>query len=70
MLKFIKGYVSSIDGIEIYPIISFIIFFVFFLAVTYYVITAKKVYIEELSNIPFEDGEDDNMSNAINTSDK
>jgi cbb3-type cytochrome oxidase subunit 3 len=70
MLKFIKGYVSSIDGIEIYPIISFIIFFVFFLAVTYYVITAKKAYIEELSNIPFEDGEDDNMSNAINTSDK
>lgn len=70
MLKFIKGYVSSIDGIEIYPIISFIIFFVFFLAVTYFVITAKKSYIEELSNIPFEDGEDDNMSNAINSSDK
>jgi cbb3-type cytochrome oxidase subunit 3 len=70
MLKFIKGYVSSIDGIEIYPIISFIIFFVFFLAVTYFVITAKKSYIEELSNIPFEDGEDDNISNAINSSDK
>ena len=70
MLKFIKGYVSNIDGIEIYPIISFIIFFVFFLAVTYFVITAKKSYIEELSNIPLEDGEDDNVSNAINSSDK
>lgn len=70
MLKFIKGYVSSIDGIEIYPIISFLIFFVFFLAVTYFVITAKKSYIEELSNIPFEDGEGDNMSDTINPSDK
>jgi cbb3-type cytochrome oxidase subunit 3 len=70
MLKFIKGYVSSIDGIEIYPIISFIIFFVFFLAVTYYVITAKKSYIDELSNIPLEDGEENTLSDSINTSDK
>ena len=70
MLKFIKGYVSSIDGIEIYPIISFIIFFVFFLAVTYFVITAKKSYIDELSNIPLEDGEENKLSDSINTSDK
>lgn len=70
MLKFIKGYVSSIDGIEIYPIISFIIFFVFFLAVTYFVISAKKSYIEELSNIPLEDGEENNISETINQSDK
>ena len=70
MLKFIKGYVSSIDGIEIYPIISFIIFFVFFLAVMYFVISAKKSYIEELSNIPLEDGEENNISETINQSDK
>ena len=66
MLKFIKGYASNIDGIEIYPILSFIIFFLFFLAVLYYVITANKTYIEELSNLPFEDGEED----SINKSDK
>ena len=68
MLKFIKGHISNIDGIEIYPIISFIIFFVFFLLVTYYVIAAKKNYIDELSNLPFEDGE--NTSNSINNSDQ
>ena len=70
MLKFIKGYASSIDGIEIYPIISFIIFFLFFLLVTYFVITANKSYIEELSNLPFEDGEEDTVSESINSSDK
>lgn len=69
MLKFIKGYVSSIDGIEIYPIISFIIFFAFFIAVTFYVVTAKKNYIEELSNMPFDDGEAD-VSDTLNTNDK
>ena len=70
MLKFIRGYVSSIDGIEIYPIISFIIFFVFFIAVTFYIMTAKKKYIDELSNMPFDDGELHNVSNSINSSDK
>lgn len=68
MLKFIKGYVSSIDGIEIYPIISFIIFFVFFMLVTFYVITSKKKYIDELSNLPFEDGELSTQSDSINNS--
>jgi cbb3-type cytochrome oxidase subunit 3 len=68
MLKFIKGYVSSIDGIEIYPIISFIIFFVFFMLVTFYVITSKKKYIDELSNLPFEDGELSAQSDTINNS--
>ena len=57
MLKFIKGHASTIDGIEIYPIISFLIFFIFFIAVAYFVIGAKKKYIDELSNLPFDDGE-------------
>ncbi len=70
MLKFIKGYVSSIDGIEIYPIISFIIFFVFFIAVTYYVVGAKKTYIDELSNLPFDDGEKNSMPDSKDSSDK
>lgn len=68
MLKFIKGYVSSIDGIEIYPIISFIIFFVFFMLVTFYVVTSKKKYIDELSNLPFEDGELSTQPDSINNS--
>ena len=30
MLKFIKGNLENIDGVAIYPIISLLIFFVFF----------------------------------------
>jgi cytochrome c oxidase cbb3-type subunit 4 len=70
MLKFIKGYVSSIDGIEIYPIISFIIFFTFFILVTFYVITAKKKYIDELSNLPFDDGNPSTALDQLNNSDQ
>jgi hypothetical protein len=70
MFKFISGYVSTIDGIEIYPLISFVIFFVFFILVIYFVITAKPSYMAKLSNLPFDDGEENTMSDSINSSNK
>ena len=57
MLKYIKQHMASISGIEIYPLISFGIFFLFFLAVAYLVIKADKKHIQTLSNMPLEDEE-------------
>ena len=54
MLKFIKHHMTGIEGIEIYPIISLLIFFIFFALLFLWVITAKKDYIEQVSNLPFE----------------
>lgn len=54
MLNFAKNYMDSISGIEIYPIISLIIFFSFFVLLFWWVITAKKEYIDTVSQIPFE----------------
>ena len=54
MLKFIKGHMESITGIEIYPMISLLIFFIFFVTLFYWVFTAKKDYITKVSNIPLE----------------
>ena len=55
MLKYIKGNLENIDGVEIYPIISLLIFFLFFVALFWWVFTAKKAHISEVSNIPFDD---------------
>ncbi|MBK3515722.1 hypothetical protein [Carboxylicivirga marina] len=49
-MKLVRHYLESISGVEIYPIISFIIFFSFFLVVTYMVIRMKKEYIDEVAN--------------------
>ena len=57
MLKFVKDHMASIDGIEIYPIISLSIFFVFFVALFWWVFTAKKEYIKEVSEFPLDNGE-------------
>ena len=55
MLKFIKGNLENIDGVQIYPIISLLIFFIFFAALFWWVFTTKKAHIETVSNIPLED---------------
>lgn len=54
MLKFIKGHMESIEGIEIYPMISLLIFFIFFAVLFWWVFTAKKEHIKEVSQIPLE----------------
>jgi cytochrome c oxidase cbb3-type subunit IV len=56
MLKYIKQHMASISGIEIYPIISFVIFFLFFLVAAWLVLKADKSHIGKMSNLPLEDG--------------
>tara|TARA_R110000868_G_scaffold291085_3_gene551439 strand:+ start:19483 stop:19650 length:168 start_codon:yes stop_codon:yes gene_type:complete len=45
---------ETISGIEIYPIISLLIFFTFFVVLFYWVATTKKDYINTVSNIPLD----------------
>ncbi len=60
MLKFVKNYMDSMEGIEIYPIISLLIFFTFFVVLFWWVITAKKDYINTVSNLPLDNQNQDN----------
>mgnify|MGYP003631032946 FL=1 len=54
MLKFVKGYMESIDGVATYPMISLLIFFVFFTILFWWVFTASKEHIKEVSELPLE----------------
>jgi len=60
MLKYIKNHMESITGIEIYPLISLLIFFIFFVVLFWWVFTAKKDYITTVSNIPL-DNQNENL---------
>lgn len=57
MLKFIKHHMETIAGIEIYPLISFIIFFTFFIGLLVWVVAMKKSHIAELEQIPLTEKE-------------
>ncbi|MBP9152410.1 MAG: CcoQ/FixQ family Cbb3-type cytochrome c oxidase assembly chaperone [Flavobacteriales bacterium] len=57
MLKFVKHHMDTIAGIEIYPLISFVIFFTFFCAVAAYVIWQRKEHFTKMSLMPLDDNE-------------
>ncbi|MBT8255095.1 MAG: CcoQ/FixQ family Cbb3-type cytochrome c oxidase assembly chaperone [Bacteroidia bacterium] len=61
MLRFIKGNLENIEGVEIYPIISLLIFFVFFVALFWWVFTATKEHIKEVSNLPLDNQTDQEL---------
>jgi len=54
MLKFIKHNLEGIDGVEIYPIISLLLFFVVFVSMLIFVFKLPKKSIEEKSQLPLE----------------
>jgi hypothetical protein len=55
MLRYIKHNLSEIIGIEIYPIISLLIFVLFFIIVIWRTMRISKAEVQTFSNIPLED---------------
>ncbi|MBF9239315.1 hypothetical protein I2I05_18125 [Hymenobacter sp. BT683] len=47
-----KEVLQSITGISIYPLISFVIFFLFFIALLVYVLVVNRQHISAMSMLP------------------
>lgn len=47
---------SSIENIEIYPIISLTIFFLFFIGMFWWVVRVDKNYVDHMKEMPLKDG--------------
>ncbi|NDK56340.1 hypothetical protein [Pontibacter fetidus] len=60
-----KNVLQAIDGIEIYPLISFSIFFVFFLGLVVYVALMDKKYAQTMSAIACEDESQDTTFDSV-----
>ena len=58
-MKF-SHYLSSIDGVSIYPVITLVLFLSVFVGAVIWILTRDKEYISELENIPLEN---DNFKN-------
>lgn len=47
---------QSIENIAVWPVISFVIFFLFFLCLLWWVFTADKKFIKYMEELPGHDG--------------
>lgn len=54
MFSFFKRYAETITGVNVYPKISLIIFFVFFVLLLWFTFRASKSYMEEQAHIPLD----------------
>ena len=63
MYKFIQDVTENIEGAEIYPIISLLIFFLFFVVLLWFVFKMSKERVETLSNIPLDETEEPTSNN-------
>ncbi|MEQ8624945.1 MAG: CcoQ/FixQ family Cbb3-type cytochrome c oxidase assembly chaperone [Vicingaceae bacterium] len=63
MLKFIKHNMETIIGIEIFPIISFLIFFIFFIGLFIWVAGMRKAEINTMASMPLEDENEIQLNN-------
>lgn len=54
-MRYIKHYMTTIAGIDIYPLISLMIFFIFFVGLSIYVIRMRKTHVNYMSSRPLED---------------
>lgn len=52
-MKFIN-YLKTISGVEIYPLISLLIFFTFFIGLSIWVLKVNKAYLKEMENLPLD----------------
>jgi cytochrome c oxidase cbb3-type subunit 3 len=68
-MKFIN-YLTSITGVEIFPLLSLLIFFLFFLGLTLYVIGVNKSHVAYMSSMPVESSEESASSKSETTSAK
>jgi len=50
-----KHYFEQIHNIEIWPVISLVLFFVFFLGTIWWITSLDKKYIDKMKGLPFED---------------
>lgn len=62
MMKFVQQNLERIEGVANYPMFSLLLFFVFFVVLFLWVITASKQHIREMSELPLQDEQHSNPS--------
>ncbi|MBI3218611.1 MAG: cbb3-type cytochrome c oxidase subunit 3 [Bacteroidetes bacterium] len=60
-----KNILQNIDNIQVWPVISFVIFFLFFALLLWWVITVDKKYVDEMGQKPLSDGASNNSTDNL-----
>jgi cytochrome c oxidase cbb3-type subunit IV len=60
-----KNVLQGISNIELWPVISFVIFFVFFICLLWWVFTVDKSFINKMAAMPIENDDKDSSTKKV-----
>ena len=60
-----KNVLEGIVGINIYPVISFVIFFAFFLGLLLYVVLSDKKHLLAMAEMPLQNENEPQLANEL-----
>lgn len=66
----IRNYLQSIEGVEIYPLISLVVFVLFFVIMFIWMLRVDKNYIKEMEELPLDLENNMNLNSTGETDDQ
>jgi cytochrome c oxidase cbb3-type subunit IV len=66
----IRNYLQSIEGVEIYPLFSLIVFVLFFIVMLVWMLKIDKNYIKEMEQLPLETDNNRKLNSTGETDDQ
>lgn len=66
----IRNYLQSIEGVEIYPLISLVVFVLFFVIMFIWMLRVDKNYIKEMEELPLDLESNMNLNSTGETDDQ
>ena len=65
----IRNLLQSIEGVEIYPLISLVVFIIFFVVILVWMFKIDKNYIKEMEQLPLDSNNNRNLNSTGETND-
>jgi len=66
----IRNLLQSIEGVEIYPLISLLVFVIFFVVILVWMFRIDKNYIKEMEQLPLDSNNNRNLNSTGETNDQ
>jgi len=66
----IRNYLQSIEGVEIYPLISLVVFILFFVIMFIWILRVDKNYIKEMEELPLDLEKNSDLNSTGETDDQ
>ena len=63
----IRNYLQSIEGVEIYPLISLLVFVIFFVVILVWMLKVDKNYINKMEKLPLDSNNNRNLNSTGDT---